>query len=395
MESARVAWDTMRLSKKASRLLILAGGLLFLALFVFKARFEMADFEVNYNAGKRLWLAETLYRTVDEHYQFKYPPFSALIYLPLSFLPLSAAKAIWYVLILLCIGLVLCLSSKLVDPGAKKRHVLIALSGAVLAKFLLRELQLGQINALISALLILMVWVLVRDEKSPSPPREFAAGIFWGLATALKPYALIFFPYFMLKKKWRSLWPGFLFLALSLLMPTAFYGLPGNMVVLREWMTSLSHSTPALLNSQDNVSLLAFLVKSTGDQHLSTLIYGAALGCLAFLVLVFIGRGKKIASPLLGEAALLLVLIPLVSPLGWDYTFLSSILAVALVFKDFYFFPRLVRIILVCNFLVIALSIYDLLGRKLYAVFMSWSVLTINFFVLVAALFYLRFERRR
>jgi hypothetical protein len=28
-------------------------------------------------------------------------------------------------------------------------------------------------------------------------------------------------------------------------------------------------------------------------------------------------------------------------------------------------------------------------------VFMSWSVLTINFFVLVAALFYLRFERRQ
>lgn len=385
----------MGLSKKASSLLILGGGLLFLALFVFKARFEMADFEVNYNAGKRLWLGETLYRTVDEHYQFKYPPFSALLYLPLSFLPLSAAKAIWYALILLWTGLLLGLSSKLVDPGGEKGQVLIALSGAVLAKFLLRELLLGQINALISALLILMVWVLVRDEKSSSPPREIAAGILCGLATALKPYALIFFPYFLLKKKWHSLWPGFLFVALSLFVPTPFYGLPGNMVVLREWTTSLSRSTPALLNSQDNVSLLAFLVKSTGDQHLSTLIYGAALGCLAFLVILFIGKGKKMASPLLCEAALLLVLIPLVSPLGWDYTFLSSILAVALIVKGFHFFPRAVRIILVCNFLVIALSIYDLLGRNLYTMFMSWSVLTINFFVLVAALFYLRFERRR
>jgi alpha-1,2-mannosyltransferase len=385
----------MRLSKKASSLFILAGGLLFLALFVFKARFEMADFEVNYNAGKRLWRGETLYRTADEHYQFKYPPASALLYVPLSFLPLSAAKAIWYALILLWTGLLLGLSSKLVDPGGEKRQVLIALSGAVLAKFLLRELLLGQINALISALLILMVWVLVRDEKSPSLPREITAGILCGLATALKPYALIFFPYFLLKKKWHSLWPGFLFVALSLFVPMPFYGLPGNMVVLREWTTSLSRSTPALLNSQDNVSFLAFLVKSTGDQHLSTLIYGAALGCLAFLVILFIGKGKKMASPLLCEAALLLVLIPLVSPLGWDYTFLSSILAVALIVKDFHFFPRAVRIILVCNFLVIALSIYDLLGRKLYTMFMSWSVLTINFFVLVAALFYLRFERRR
>jgi hypothetical protein len=385
----------MRLSKKTSSLLILAGGLLFLALFVFKARFEMADFEVNYNAGKRLWLGETLYRTADEHYQFKYPPASALLYLPLSFLPLAAAKAIWYVLILLWIGLLLSLSAKLVDPDGEQRPALIALSGAVLAKFLLRELQLGQINALISVLLILMVWILVRDEQEPSPRREIAAGILCGLATALKPYALIFFPYFLLKKKWHSLWPGFLLIALSFFVPLPFYGLPGNMAVLGEWTTSLSRSTPALLNSQDNVSLLAFLVKSTGDQHLSTLIYAAALGCLAFLVILFIGKGKKMASPLLAEAALLLVLIPLISPLGWDYTFLFSILAIALVVKDFHFFPKTMRIILICNFLVIALSIYDLLGRKLYAVFMSRSVLTINFFVLVGALFYLRFEWRR
>jgi hypothetical protein len=385
----------MKLSKKTSSLLILAGGLLFLALFVFKARFEMADFEVNYNAGKRLWLGETLYRTVDEHYQFKYPPASALLYFPLSFLPLSAAKAIWYVLILLSIGLLLGLSSRLVDPGGDKRQLLAALSAAVLAKFLLRELQLGQINALISALLTLMVWILVRDEQSPSPRREIAAGIFWGLTTALKPYALIFFPYFALKKKWNSLWSGFLFLVFSLFLPAPFYGLPGNWTVLREWIASLSRSTPALLSSQDNVSLLAFLVKSTGDQNISILIYAAALACLAVLVILFIGRGKKMASPLLCEAALLLVLIPLISPLGWDYTFLSSVLAVAVIIKEFYFFPKAARIVLVCNFLVIALSIYDLLGRTFYAVFMSWSVLTINFLVLPAALFYLRFERRR
>ena len=385
----------MTLSKKTSRLLIFAGGLLFLALFVFKARFEMADFEVNYNAGKRLRLGETLYRTADEHYQFKYPPSAALLYLPLSVLPLSTAKAVWYVLVLFCTGLLFSLSSKLVNPGGQKRHVLIVLSGAVLAKFFFRELQLGQINALISALLILMVWIFVRDEKSPVSPRQMAAGILWGLATALKPYALIFFPYFLLKKKWYALGLGLLFLTLSLFLPALFYGWQGNMAVLREWATSLSHSTPALLNSQDNVSFLAFLVKTTGHQHLSILIFAAGLGGLAFLVLGFIGSGRTMASPLLSEAALLLVLIPLVSPLGWDYTFLSTILAVALIIEDFHFFPKAAKVILVCNFLIIALSIYDLLGRTLYTTFMSWSVLTINFFIVVAALFYLRVERRR
>ena len=383
------------MSRKTSILFLLGLGLLFLALFVFKARFEMADFEVNYNAGKRLRLGETLYRTADEHYQFKYPPASALLYLPFSFLPPSAAKAIWYVLVLCCIGLIFCLSSKLVDPGGQKRYVPIVVSGAILAKFFLRELQLGQINALISALLILMIWILVRDEKSPAPSRQIAAGTLWGLATALKPYALIFLPYFLLKKKWCAVGPGLLFLTLSLFLPAPFYGLRGNMAVLREWTTSLSRSTPALLNSQDNVSFLAFLVKSTGNQHLSILILAAGLASLAFAVLGFIGRGRTTASPLLSEAALLLVLIPFVSPLGWVYTFLCSVLAIALIVEDFHFFPKAAKIILCCNFLVIGLSYYDLLGKKLYAVFMSWSVLTVSFFILVAALFYLRLERRR
>jgi hypothetical protein len=199
----------------------------------------------------------------------------------------------------------------------------------------------------------------------------------------------------LLKKKWRTLGPGLLFLAFSLLTPTAFYGWPGNVVVLKEWTSSLARSTPALLNSQDNVSLLAFLVKSTGDQRLATVIFGAALGCLALLALAFIRKGKMTASPLLNEAALLLTLMPMISPLGWDYTFLSSILAVAIIVKDFPVFPKTLKIILGFNFLVIALSFYDLLGRRLYATFMSRAVLTIDFLIVIAALFYLRFQGRR
>ena len=385
----------MRLSRRAIGLLILAAGVLFAALFVFKIQNGMADFEVNYKAGRRLWLSETLYRTVDEHYQFKYSPFSAAIYLPLSFLPLPAAKSIWYAIGLFSIACLLYLSSKLADRSGHQRLALALIPCAILAKFFLRELQLGQINALITAILVFMTYVLVKEETGFSARQEVSAGLLWGLAMALKPYALIFFPYFILKKKWQSLWPGFLFLALSLFVPTIFYGWSGNMVVLKEWSWSLSRSTPGLLNSQDNVSLLAFFVKWTGKQNLSVLLFAVALGSLALLVFFFIQKGKESSSPLLLDAALLLVLIPLLSPLGWDYTFLSSILAVALVVKDFDFFPRPAKILLVCNFLVIALSIYDILGRRLYAAFMSRSVLTIDFLILVAALFYLRFKGRR
>jgi len=385
----------MALFKKGTTLLALAGTLLFVGLFIFRVKGEMADFEVNYRAGNRLWQGETLYRTADEHYQFKYSPASALLYLPLSALPLTAAKAVWYVLILVSIFASFYFSSKLADSSGGKGLTAVLISGAILARFFFRELQLGQINALIMALLVLMIWMLARVSPGMAIRRETWAGFLWGLATALKPYALIFFPYFLIKKKWRSLWPGLVLIAFSLFVPMIFYGLGGNMIVLREWVSSLSRSTPALLTSQDNVSLLAGLSKWTGQSDFALLLYAIGLGILTFSTLLIIRRGKKVAVPLVLDGALLLVLIPLVSPLGWDYTFLSSILAVALVVRDFSLFPKGIKVILAVNFLIVGLAIYDLWGRNLYAAFMSLSVPTINFLILIAGLFYLRAKGRR
>lgn len=378
---------------KKTIILALMGILLFLALFLFKVKGEMADFEVNYRAGHRLWLGETLYRTLDQHWQFKYSPFSALVYLPLSFLPLPMAKGIWYFVVLISIGVLVLFSMKLALPGPKGNIRLAAIAFLILGKYFLRELQLGQINALITAILLGMTWLLVRDEDAPSASRERTAGLLWGLASALKPYAVIFFPYFLLKRKWGALAPGSIFLAASLCVPAFFYGIRGNITVIKEWAGSLSRSTPSLLTSQDNVSLLAFLMKWTGHRPISLLIFAAGATALAALMLWLILQGYKIRRPALLECTLLLIFIPLLSPLGWDYTFLSSFLAVVLVIRHITIIPRLGKILMIVNFSVMALSLYDLLGRQLYAQLMAWSVPTVNFLIIAGALFYLRLKK--
>jgi hypothetical protein len=90
---------------------------------------------------------------------------------------------------------------------------------------------------------------------------------------------------------------------------------------------------------------------------------------------------------------LLLIFIPLLSPLGWDYTFLSSFLAIVLVIRHITIIPRLGKILMIVNFSVMALSLYDLLGRQLYAQLMAWSVPTVNFLIISGALFYLRLKK--
>ena len=391
----------MAIPKKSRLVLVLALTLLFLVLFLVKVKNEMHDFQVNYTAGLRLGQGETIYRPWkpdpgwenDGHWQFKYSPFSALVYLPLSYLPLTAAKGFWYFLILFSIGTILVLSVRLAsfNPDAMIRASF--LSFLILAKFFLRELQLGQINAVITAILMVMTWLLVKNEDAPSPGGERTAGLLWGLAAALKPYAVVFLPYFILKRKWRALAAGITVLAASLFVPVLFYGVQGNWTVIREWVTSLSESTPALFTSQDNVSLLACLNKWTGNSTLAVILFGAAVALLGVLTLVFILRGKSAPRPAVLECALLIVFIPLLSPLGWDYTFLSAYLAVVLIIRHFAVFPRPWRVLLAIDLAVIALSLYDLLGRRFYGQFMSWSVPTVNFLIIVVALFYLRMKR--
>lgn len=365
---------------------VLAGGI----LFILKGRIGMRDFEVNYTAGDRLAHGETLYRTTDEHYQFKYSPSSALLYLPLSLLPLPIAKVLWFVLILAAVVFSLAVSARFAGLSLRKAGGIVFLPGLVLAKYFFRELELGQINALIMAVFLSMAWCLVPGGKRPMRGREAAAGLLWGLATALKPYGVIFLPYFLLKKKWLSAAAGTAVLGLSLILPAVSYGFSGNLAIHKEWIQSLSRSTPGLLVSQDNISLLGFLSKWFGVSVAAAALFGLLTITLAVLTVFVLRKGSALACPEFLEIALLLLFIPLLSPLGWDYTFLSALPAVSLLVARFRIFSRPARILLGIDFGLIALTLYDLMGRSLYALFMAGSVLTICFLAAALALVYLR-----
>jgi hypothetical protein len=375
--------------KKSAALIVLTAIVLLCLLFVFRVKDEMADFEVNYKAAQRIRSGETLYRTADGHWQFKYLPFSAFLYLPLSLLPLSGAKAVWFMTIVLATVMIFVISSQLIEIKDNRWLSPAFFAVLVLARYFLRELQLGQINALITFLLVVVIWLLAR---SPLASAGVSGGALAGLSTALKPYAAVFFPYFAFRKKWSAVATGLAVLGLAIFAPALFYGWKGNLLVLGEWRSSLTASTPSLLSSQDNVSLVGFLMKRTHDLDLSLTLYGIILAALIGLVLFLLHRGARIRQSGVLEGFLLLALIPLVSPLGWDYTFLSSAPAVMLICRHYDKYRRFWRGFLIFNFLVISLSVYDLMGRGLYTTFMSASVITLNFLALLAYLAYLRIK---
>lgn len=365
----------------------------FLLLFFFRVKNKMIDFQVNFEAGKRLRLAETPYRFEDGHYMFKYLPSSAFLYLPLSYLPLELAKGLWYFFIIFCSLALIYLSYTLVPTTAKKSKWLIGIPPLILIKYFLRELDLGQINVLVTLVLLIMIWILDRHRKKRSYMDDIYAGFLWGLAVALKPYAVIFLPYFLLKGKWKTLLSGMCLLGIAMLIPSLYYGLKGNFIVLGEWFSTLSQSTPMLLTSGDNISIIALLNKWTGDPILSFFLSVIILSFLVLLVLLLMVIGKRVKRSTVLECSVILVLIPLASPLGWDYTLLMSILGIMIIVHYFPFFTKFWRVFLVCNFLVVFFSIYDILGKDLYSILMSLSLTTLNFLILIGYLAYLRFKK--
>ncbi len=348
---------------------------------------------MNFEAGKRLRVAETLYREADEHYQFKYLPASALLYTPLTLLPLPAAKAVWYGLILTCSALLIFLSFRLMPHPEKQRRYVWLIPPLILLKYFFREWDLGQINTVVTVTLLFMITQLAEAARKESPRSEILAGVLWGVSVALKPYAVLFLPYLVLKQKWKSVFSGILTLGTAVLLPSLYYGFQGNLLVHKEWWATLSKSTPALLSSQDNISLFAFFIKWMGDTPFALWLAGLAIACLALLVLWMIVLGWQLPQATFLEGAALLLCIPLVSPLGWDYTLIMGLPILMLVLAHFSYFSRFWRIVLGLNLMVVSISFYDVLGSRIYAAFMSWPVTTVIFLMILGSGFYLRIRR--
>lgn len=353
----------------------------------------MRDFQVNVQAGDRLAHGETLYRVSDEHYQFKYAPFAAIIYVPFAGLPLGAAKALWLAVVLAAVFFGSAAASGLAGLSAENHPWRSAWPALILSKYFLREIELGQINAVITAIFLGMAFLLPPPESPRRSGREMAAGLLAGLGGALKPYGIIMLPYLFLKKRWTAFLSGASFLILSLVVPAAFYGWKGNGAVHSEWIRTLSQSTPPLLVSQDNVSLLGLFSKWIGPSGTATLCYGAAVAVLAAAMIYVLVHGLGLTRPEPLEIGLLLLFIPLISPLGWEYTYLSAVLAVAILLAHWPRMARGWRVFLAADFVLIALSLYDVMRPALFHFYLGKSLPTLAFLALAAALLDLR--RRR
>jgi hypothetical protein len=373
-------------SARTRALLAVLAVVSLVAVFTTRVSRKMPDFDVYRTAGARALAGEPLYRADDGHFQFKYLPAFALFAAPLAKAPAAAAKGAWFALSAILMLILLALSLQTIPKIRRPPAVLVVVTFLAMAKFYAHELVLGQVNLLFAVVVVLAIVWLRRG-------RDAGAGVLLALAVVVKPYAVIFAPWLATRRSRTALLAMAGGLLIVLLLPAARYGWDGNLRLLNDWWHTVTATTAPNLTNQDNVSLSAMFTKWLGPGSPASIL-AALTGAILLLLtgVVIAGRGTLPVPDTL-EGSVLLLLIPLLSPQGWDYVFLIGTPAVMLLVNDLPSLPRSLRMATIAAIAVVALSIYDLVGRTTYALFMGLSIITVCVVIEIAALIALRFRR--
>lgn len=330
----------------------------------------MADFAVYRTAAARALAAEPLYQGDDGHYQFKYLPAFAMAMAPFASLDREAAKAIWFALSAGLLTAFVRWSVRGLPERRRSERVLAGLAVLFMAKFYAHELTLGQTNIMLGCLLAAALLAVQIDQP-------MVAGALIGVAAFVKPYALILLPWLAFTYGLSAALSCGVVLVLGLLLPVVRYGWSGNLTLLAEWYRTVTVSTAPNLTNPDNISLAAMWAKWIGPGATAAgMTVVSSAGALGLVAAVWLRR-LRVSSPDYLEFALIMILIPLLSPQGWDYLLLLATPAVVCLMDRWHETSTGWRVVSGVALILMSFTLFDLMGRSLYANFMARSIVTV------------------
>jgi hypothetical protein len=215
-------------------------------------------------------------------------------------------------------------------------------------------------------------------------------GALIGLAIFVKPYAAVFLPWVLVTQGLIPAAVAVVVVAAGLSLPSVIYGWQGNLDLLAAWYRTVTSSTPANLLVNDNISLAAMWAKWIGPgSRAAVLATASGAAALGAVVLAWLRR-QDVFSPEYLEFGLLMLLVPLLSPQGWDYVLLLATPAVLCVVDRWRELTPAWRWPLVAALVLMCLTQFDLMGRELYGRFMALSIVSVAALGVAAGLVHLR-----
>ena len=248
------------------------------------------------------------------------PPFFTLLLLPLHFFNYAKAYQVWNMVStgLFLVGAYLALRP--FPQWHKNTLPIIALFALYLPNS--ATLAYGQITSVLLVVLVL-AWLLARKNK------DISAGVFIGLACAIKLFCGLFLIYFLCLKRFRVIVSALLTILATLLIGIYVFGLQSYL----SYHTVLS--TVNWYAASWNVSFYGFFTRIFSNiEHNIPLVIAPSLVniftilCSFPLIVYLVWGWKKWGNQQFDIGfSLVLVSMLLLSPLGWTYYFPVLIIA--------------------------------------------------------------------
>lgn len=384
-----VNWINQSLATKRFIFIAVIVGIGYFVLQKINHRDGMSDFRVYYDAANAVVNNTSLYGVAFGLSSgfYKYSPFAAFPFIPLSVLPYTISSAIYYSILFLAIIfftllLVFYLERKNQFDGTKRgwSFLLIIL---FLAHHLERELLLGNVNVFL-LIASFVAFVFIQNERSIS------GGLMFAFILLVKLHFIILLPYFLLKQQWKVILSTLFFLCVGLFIPLLWKGIDGNVLWLTQWIETMQGHNSVLLDNANTVYGIynnwIALPFGLVTQNFELLIL---LSIVAVLVFLFILNNKKtISTPLVYiEYFLLVALIPNLTHTDsehflWTWPLIAySIIVLQSVNinnKAFYI------VLLVLAFVPFCLNSRDLIGIETGLFFDKWGLLGLANLIIIA-----------
>jgi len=264
-------------------------------------RNDVCDFQAYYVAATALCQHSDPYVYADRPYI--YPPLFATLCMPLASLPITSAAACYIPIMVAAVLLSFFWGTRefMERFGVPPKRILMALS--LFIAFIIMEdrvksdLQMFQVNSLLLFLSILSLRWLDR--------RPTLAGFALGLAMNIKVFPIIFLPYLMFRRRWKT--------ATAMVGSTILFGLLPAVVI--GWKTNLQYlaqSSGGFLSllgihldvqqkaqikdvtASYSVSLPSGLVRMIGPDHPTLawiLVWGILISLIVFGAWIYVRRG--------------------------------------------------------------------------------------------------------
>lgn len=217
-------------------------------------RFWMHDFEVYYSASNALVDGNQVYGEafgLDSGY-YKYSPLVLFLFMPLSALPFTIAKVIYF--FVLCASILVAIryiSGFIKDVFFPKSvegvmlRVQLFMFLACLLQFYY-ELHLGNVN---SILLLLVVIGLIAHQRG----KTITASLLLAIAVLVKPHFLLLFPLYLIRREIKFIGITVVGIIIGLFIPALYTGWIRNLQLLKDWVTTMMIHNQSPVTGYDTV----------------------------------------------------------------------------------------------------------------------------------------------